>query len=117
MYNRYIGNTGRYVREEERLEPPRNNITELRAPEADAGRGAAAAPAPPRAIMKKQPLLKDLSLPFGLDTGDVIILGLLLFLYLESKDEEFLIMLGVLGYALYSEHKGDRGGFLGKLLT
>ncbi len=39
-------------------------------------------------------------LPFGLDLGDVLVLLILLLLYLDSGDEEFLIILAVLGYQM-----------------
>ena len=45
-------------------------------------------------------------LPFGLEVGDLMLLLLLLFLYTQSHDEEFLIILVVLGYTLYKSHGG-----------
>ena len=41
-------------------------------------------------------------LPGGLDTGDILLLLVLLFLYIESKDDEFLIILAVVGYSIFS---------------
>lgn len=45
-------------------------------------------------------------LPFGFEVGDLMLLLLLLYLYVESGDEEFLIILVVLGYTLYKSHGG-----------
>ena len=42
----------------------------------------------------------NLKLPFGLDVGDLMLLLILFLLYLDSKDEEFLIILAVLGFSL-----------------
>ena len=62
------------------------------------------APAPPPSPPKKG-LLGDL-LPAGLDTGDLFLAAMLLFLYSESKDEDFLIILIVVGLSIF--HKdGD----------
>ena len=45
-------------------------------------------------------------LPAGLDTGDLLLAAMLLFLYSESKDEDFLIILIVVGLSIF--HKdGD----------
>ena len=39
-------------------------------------------------------------LPAGIDAGDILILLVLLFLYIESKDEDFLIILAVLAFSI-----------------
>lgn len=44
-------------------------------------------------------------LPGGLETGDLLLLLVLLFLYIESKDEEFLIILAVVGYSILNGDK------------
>jgi len=112
MYNRYVGNSGKVIRV---VEPADNEIVRLH---------TAPAPAPAPAVDSQPPRKKTglfglgglgglsgfsglggLNLPFGLDTGDLIILALLLFLFLESGDEEFLIILGFLAYSVYKEHK------------
>ena len=108
MYNRYIGNSGKVLRV---AEPSDNAIVQLHPAPAPAVDGQ-----PPR---KKTGLFGlgglgglgglsgfgGLNLPFGFDTGDLIILALLLFLFIESGDEEFLIILGFLAYSIYKEHK------------
>ena len=42
-------------------------------------------------------------LPDGVDMGDVILILLLLLLYLDSKDEEFLIMLLVTAMSFFQK--------------
>lgn len=39
-------------------------------------------------------------LPFGLDLGDVTVLLILLLLYIDSGDEEFLLLLAILGWQM-----------------
>ena len=107
MYNRYVGNTGKFYRVEERHDRPEKAV-EISAHAPHDSKKAPGAPGHPHNAGK--PALfgsgfTDLTLPFGLDTGDLVILALLIFLYFESKDEEFLIMLGVLAYGIYSEYK------------
>ena len=81
MYNRYSGNTGRFVRVEE----------EPRAPAPPETHGAAkpsGLPAP----------LSDLfsGLRGRLETADILLIAVLLLLYLEKKDEDLLITLAAL---------------------
>lgn len=45
----------------------------------------------------------DSALPFGMDSGDLILLLLLFLLYLDSGDEEFLIILAVLAYGFFQD--------------
>ena len=40
-------------------------------------------------------------LPAGMDTEDLLLLGILLLLYLESKDEDFLILLAVMAFSMF----------------
>ena len=42
--------------------------------------------------------------PEWLELGDILLLLLLFFLYIESEDEEFLIMLAVVGYGIFTKH-------------
>ncbi len=42
-------------------------------------------------------------LPKNLDAGDLLLLGLLLLLYMDSKDEEFLIILAVVALSIFRE--------------
>jgi hypothetical protein len=89
--NRYIGNTGKFLRVDEEV------------------RDASALPgASPRAERARQsPFggfgglggLGGFSLPFGLELSDITLLLIFLFLFLESGEEEFLILLGALALA------------------
>ena len=91
MYNRYIPSGASYVR-----------ITEEEGPDP---RAHTAAPPPP-AGEREEPdpgakkgalsgLLKGLKLD-SLDTGDILLLLILLFLFLEGDDMELIIALGLL---------------------
>ena len=42
-------------------------------------------------------------LPAGLDTGDIFLAAMLLFLYSESRDEDFLIILVVVGLSMFQK--------------
>lgn len=42
-------------------------------------------------------------LPAGLDTGDIFLAAMLLFLYSESRDEDFLIILIVVGLSMFQK--------------
>ena len=46
-------------------------------------------------------------LPEGLDPGDLFLAAMLLFLYSESRDEDFLIILIVVGISLFHKDKPD----------
>jgi hypothetical protein len=88
MYNRYIGNTGRYYRvDDAEPKPPKQAPPIKRAAPAP---GASAAP---------RGLLESI-LPSGLklEMGDIILLLLVFLLYIDSKDEEFLIILAFLAF-------------------
>jgi hypothetical protein len=110
MYNRYIGNTGKVYRVNESPGRTRNNVVELY-PKESLPRDRSD-PESHNNIRKKPSLLGlgnlkflESGLPFGLDLSDLIILGLLFFLFIESGDEEFLIILGFLAYSIYKEHR------------
>lgn len=45
-------------------------------------------------------------LPFGLDIGDILTFLILLFLFQESGDEEFLIILAVIAFSVYKDAEG-----------
>ena len=110
MYNRYIGNTGKVYRVPEPSDKARNRASHRHEP--------------PRAEMPdnlqargRRKFLPSLfgggggklfetNLPFGLELSDLVILALLFFLFIESGDEEFLIILGFLAYSIFKEHKG-----------
>lgn len=95
MYNRYIPNGTAYTRVLEEDEPPRP-------PPAGTGAGrrcaVRAGARPNRSPAKKTGLaglLKGLKLE-ELDTGDILLLLILLFLFLEGDDLELIITLGLL---------------------
>ena len=137
MYNRYIGNTGKFVRVEDA--PVYNH------PYAGQTHAQPSPPAPPPPLPaeKNNPPLGGLlsglgnlfggsgkglfggsggglfggsgggmfsglhgmldNLPFGLDIGDVLLFLLLLFLFLESGDEEFIIILAIIAINLFRD--------------
>ena len=107
MYNRYIGNTGRRYRVPDASDR-RDDHEETRG-RAD-GHGASVrretapelkAPAKPRE--RFSPVVP--ALPFGLDAGDIMLLALLFFLYTESGDEDFLIILAVVCMSIITERR------------
>ncbi|MDR2615731.1 MAG: hypothetical protein LBC28_04035 [Oscillospiraceae bacterium] len=82
--NRYIGNTGRVYRVDDLPEPSPTAVHE-RAPAARVSPAYTSVP----------------SLPFGLEPGDIALLLLFFLLYIESGDEEFLIILVALAAGLF----------------
>ena len=94
MYNRYIPNGTAYTRVLEEDEPPRPLRPE---PEPAAAAPSAQEPAQPEPAKKTglAGLLKGLKLE-ELDTGDILLLLILLFLFLEGDDLELIITLGLL---------------------
>lgn len=150
MYNRYIGNTGRYIRVEDsppqrgpgpgphRPGPPHRVQGSHQNPGSGFVRGGPPVhqtpPVPASHNIKKNPLFGSLGglkgllggfggsgggglglgglknmlghLPFGLDVGDLLLLGLLLLFFVDSHDEEFLIILAFFAYSIYKDSKG-----------
>lgn len=91
MYNRYIPNGASYTRVVEEDAPPTQTVPpDAPPPEPDA---EALESAKPASGLGK--LLRGLKLD-GLDTGDVLLLLILLFLLLEGDDMELVITLGLL---------------------
>ena len=89
MYNRYIPNRSSYTRIPEEDAPTVRTPPEPERP-AEAEKGAEH-----KAAGGLSGLLKGLKLE-GLDTGDVLLLLILLFLFLEGDDMELVITLGLL---------------------
>lgn len=52
-------------------------------------------------------MLEDI-LPEGLDSGDIFLAAMLLFLYSESRDEDFLIILIVVGISIFHKDREDK---------
>ncbi len=100
MYNRYIGRSGRLYDQGFRgqtTEPPQISVP-LR-PEAERHEPDCGKNKPPLTGGSLSNIFGSL-IPQGLDAGDLIILLILLLLYLESRDEEFLIILIITGYSM-----------------
>ena len=94
MINRYYGNTGKVVRVSEACphhypahSPPRRGAEK---PPVHGGGNSAG-------LTGLKNLLGGI-LPSGIDMGDAFVLLLLLLLYIDSRDPDFIIMLIVLGY-------------------
>ncbi|MDR1330059.1 MAG: hypothetical protein LBK23_10720 [Oscillospiraceae bacterium] len=95
---RYIGNTGRFFR-----------IADSGAPRS----GGPAPPGEPAPSIRSAPARsgglflraarRGLSLPLGLELGDLGLLLLFFLLYIESGDEEFLIILAVLAVGFFTK--------------
>lgn len=90
MYNRYIGNTGKYYRVDDTPQkavppPVASQKTEY----------STSTPTKPQTSKPAKPLSGILSkiMPDSFDSGDLLLLILLLLLYNESGDEEYLIIL------------------------
>lgn len=111
MYNRYIGNTGKYYQVHEahdRLQPEKR-------PEKQPYKQPHHEPQPVPEQTVKPPfakkgglenILKSL-LPNGvggIDTGDILLLLILFLLWRESEDEDFLIILIVIGISIFKDH-------------
>lgn len=77
-------------REEPRREPPRREPPPSKAAPRAPARPARSGGSAPRGL-----------LPAGLDSGDLFLAAMLLFLYSESHDEDFLIILIVVGLSIF----------------
>ena len=91
MYNRYIPNGASYTRVVEEDAPPTQTVPpDAPPPEPDAEAPESAKPASGLGKLRRGLKLD------GLDTGDVLLLLILLFLCLEGDDMELVITLGLL---------------------
>ncbi len=92
-YNRYHAPTGRYYRasagEQINSSSSQQHMRQA-APEQHTKSGLAAL------------------LPDGVDAGDLLLCALLLFLYLESHDEDFLIILLVVGFSIFNKDEEEK---------
>lgn len=103
MYNRYIGNTGKYYRVEEpgdqKLTRPSSAPISIPEPDSIA---PAKKPGPQNILPLPHGLSDGLKgllkgiLPDKIDIGDLLLILILLLLYIEKEDEDILIILGAL---------------------
>lgn len=103
MYNRYIGNTGKFYRiDDEGLphqdakhfptEPPSNTIH----PKEGSPSSRPSLSISSGEITGSLKSIIGQFLPDGMEIGDLLLILILLLLYLEKEDEEILIILSVL---------------------
>ena len=106
MYNRYIGNTGKFYRVDDDIpdrpaSPPttgRENRSEVHHNSSGDNRTSqhrSSLFSQPELLGNIKGLLNGI-LPEGMDIGDLLLILVLLLLYLEKEDEEILIILSVL---------------------
>lgn len=96
MYNRYIPGAGGYTRIPEEDAPPTHQAARgTHGPEAHTPPQAPAASGTEKTAGALASLLKSLKLD-QLDSGDVLLLLILLFLFMEGDDVELMITLGLL---------------------
>lgn len=112
--NRYIGNTGRVIHVNDALtqlkQHPHSAGTPPKRPqpsaEKPAGRQEKKPPSgTPAGGFSSDGLGKALKslLPLGGELGDILILAVFLFLYIESRDTDFLIILIVLAFCFFKD--------------
>lgn len=110
MYNRYIGNTGKFYRIDDDNLPARDaRQYPVSQPQPQAAASSfypadhsSKSQSPFPFSFSQQELIGSLKgmlsnfLPEGMDLGDLLLILVLLLLYLEKEDEEILIILSVL---------------------
>ena len=115
--NRYIGNTGRVIHVNDaptRLKqhprsagaPPKRQQPSAEKPAGSRGRQEKKPPSgTPAGGFSSDGLGKALKslLPLGGELGDILILAVFLFLYIESRDTDFLIILIVLAFCFFKD--------------
>lgn len=101
MYNRYQGNSGKYVRVQENHNPRPRNLPEV--PETKSPRRENTGPAPASPVPLRLPSFLSGNIGKlitgsigGLETEDIILLLILYLMYRESGDSELLIMMGAM---------------------
>jgi len=97
MYHRYLGNTGQFIRVEDEAE---NDIITSPAASYSAANEGLPLSRPKQlggaASLNALPSLKTLLPSLNLDGADIILALLFLYLYMQSGDWEFLILLGAI---------------------
>ena len=103
MFNRYIGNTGKYYRVEDDIhisnDSPHDHgdpISPTAISPVSMHKSAIHRPAPRNNPAESLKRILGGVMPKGTDVGDLLLILILLLLYLEKEDEEILIILSVL---------------------
>ena len=103
VFNRYIGNTGKYYRIDDENhtnnDSPRDRgepISPTAISPASMHKSAIHRPAPRNNPVESLKRILGGVMPKGTDVGDLLLILILLLLYLEKEDEEILIILSVL---------------------
>ncbi|MDR1217855.1 MAG: hypothetical protein LBJ99_04615 [Oscillospiraceae bacterium] len=100
MYNRYVGNTGRYYR----VDDPQTPGPERAEPARTERRGAAPRIVTPFAARPAEGLRKRISIAgIDIELSDLILLLMLFLLFIDSGDEEFLMILGFLALTIFKK--------------
>ena len=120
-YNRYSDHGHTYYRA---VQPNGSNMPSSERPQRAPDRqrpekGAASAPGPPhrpqeagaaRLLSFFRPESLGRILPAGIDPGDILLAVMLFLLYIDTKDEDFLIILIVVGYSIFNDIKKQQAG-------
>ena len=104
MYNRYIRNdTGSYIRIPQEEQEPSHHSQTPPTPQPGKSQSYKAPSPPPKSPPRTADTIAELLRNFldrlhlnHVDTGDLLLLGLLFFLFREDADEELLVALGLL---------------------
>ena len=109
MYNRYIGNTGKYYRVDDdrhsdtrvNMQMPITSTDSLDSPCSIPVNNTISRQSRTHSVLPNNPVgsirkLVGNFLPKGTEIGDLLLILVLLLLYLEKEDEEILIILSVL---------------------
>lgn len=106
---RYIGNTGRVVHVNDAptaRQPHRNTSQNIGSQKNEHKTVSHSEPEKkPEAGIDLAGMLNSLKslLPKGTDFGDILVLAVFLFLYIESRDTDFLIILAVLAFSFFKD--------------
>ena len=100
MYKRYVGNTGRFVMVQDAEDDSRvRTAARPRASDVPPPQPERASEPPSSGGGFSLPFNLPFKLPFGLESSDLTLLLIFLFLFLQSGDDEFLILLAALVFA------------------
>jgi hypothetical protein len=100
MYNRYVGNTGKYYRVDDPQTPGPGRAENART----ASRGPAPRAVTPFAGRSEGGLRKRINIVgIDIELSDLILLLMLFLLFIDSGDEEFLMILGFLALTIFKK--------------